>query len=221
MGVDVWQLTSFKYPDMKCLIQFRRVSSESERSLLTATRKVLSSASPSLRYTSTYAFCSHLHKMFFFSDIYWSYLSIFFPYGCNKPVTKVLKHLCHDSASLCLILDSGRRCCFQWAYGPAEAREGSARSSFGSCLSYSVSAPFMAGLCGPRGPITCPRNHFNGRLSHLLHKNTSVVFALYLLSVTLLPYRTSLFSCSVIRMAVAELGACCSLQMARPSSLSA
>lgn len=218
MGIDVWQLTSFKYPDMKCLIQFRRVSSESERSLLTATRKVLSSASPSLRYTSTYSF----HKMFFLSDIYRRYLSIFFPYGCNKPVTKVLKNLCHDSASLFVcFLYSGRKCCFQWAYGPAEARTGSARSSFGSCLSYSVSSPFMAGLRGPRWPIMCPRNHFDGRSSHLLHQNTSVVFALYLLSVTLLPYRTSLFSCSVIRMAVAELGACCSLQTARHSSLSA
>lgn len=160
--------------------------------------------------------------MFFFSDINWRYLSIFFPHGCIKPVTKVLKDLSHDSASLFVcFLYSGHRCCFQWAYSPAEARAGSARSSFGSCLSYSVSSPFMAGLCGPRWPITCPRNHFDGRSSHLLHQNTSVIFALYLLSVTLLPYRTSLFSCSVIRMAVAELGACCSLQTARPSSLSA
>lgn len=66
-----------------------------------------------------------------------------------------------------IFLCSDHRRWFQRASGSAEARAGSERSSFGSCLSYSVSSPFMAGLCGPRWLITCSRNCFNGRLASL------------------------------------------------------
>lgn len=116
---------------------------------------------------------------------------------------------------------TGHRQCLQWTRGPSEARTGDARSSFGSCLSCSVSSPFMAGLHGPRWPIMCPRNRLDGRSPHLCLQNTSAVFALHLLPVTLLPRRSSLFSCSVTHTPAAVFGACCFLQTARLSSLSA
>lgn len=169
----------------------------------------------------------------FFSIYLWDvFFSLTYPRWClflfftwmlpnDQTVIYFLNHsqvLFHFLLSFVFSLSLEHREHFQGKCGPAEARARSARSSFGSFLSRSVSPPFMAGFRGPRWLIMCPRKRFDGRSSHVL-QNTSVLFALYLLSATLLLCRSRLFSCSVT--GTAALGACCSLQTARLSSLSA